>query len=97
MRYRVKKDKQVRKKAVKSEELLNCLRFLRSFCIIPEETRFRLFSAFDKKGGSGIRIVNRCTKTGVSRSVYRDYRVSRQTLRLAFLGGTIVGIRKSSW
>lgn len=49
------------------------------------------------KNSSITRIHNRCTKTGRSRGVYRDFKLSRISLRLSCLNGDFPGITKSSW
>lgn len=46
---------------------------------------------------SATRIHNRCTETGRSRAIYRDFKVSRIYFRLKALDGQFAGITKSSW
>lgn len=49
------------------------------------------------KNSSAIRIKNRCILTGRSRSIYRQYGLSRIQLRELASYGLLPGIKKSSW
>ncbi len=49
------------------------------------------------KNASPVRLVNRCTMTGRSRSYYRKFGISRLVFREMALKGEIPGIKKSSW
>lgn len=44
-----------------------------------------------------VRIHNRCVISGRSKSIYRDFKISRIVLRNFALNGLIPGILKSSW
>jgi ribosomal protein S14 len=50
-----------------------------------------------KQQTSRARVYTQCAYTGRSRSVYRDFRLSRIQLRLWFYTGILPGVRKSSW
>jgi len=49
------------------------------------------------KDSSKIRIKNRCVLTNRSKSVYRDFKISRIMLRNLANNGLLAGIVKSSW
>lgn len=49
------------------------------------------------KNASPVRLNNRCTMTGRSRSYYRKFGISRLVFREMALKGEIPGIKKSSW
>jgi len=49
------------------------------------------------KNASPVRLKNRCSMTGRSRSYYRKFGVSRLVFREMALRGEIPGIKKSSW
>ena len=49
------------------------------------------------RNASPVRLKNRCTMTGRSRSYYRKFGISRLVFREMALKGEIPGIRKSSW
>ncbi len=49
------------------------------------------------RNASPVRLVNRCTMTGRSRSYYRKFGISRLVFREMALRGEIPGIKKSSW
>lgn len=49
------------------------------------------------RNASPVRLMNRCTMTGRSRSYYRKFGVSRLVFREMALKGEIPGIKKSSW
>ena len=49
------------------------------------------------KNASPVRLMNRCSMTGRSRSYYRKFGVSRLVFREMALRGEIPGIKKSSW
>jgi small subunit ribosomal protein S14 len=47
--------------------------------------------------GSKVRVTNRCILTGRSKSVHRQFKISRIALRNLASMGLISGVRKSSW
>lgn len=49
------------------------------------------------RNASPVRLMNRCTMTGRSRSYYRKFGISRLVFREMALKGEIPGIKKSSW
>ena len=49
------------------------------------------------RNASPVRLKNRCTMTGRSRSYYRKFGISRLVFREMALKGEIPGIKKSSW
>lgn len=49
------------------------------------------------KNASKVRIKNRCIITGRSKSVYKDFRLSRFMFRELALSGRLPGVKKSSW
>jgi small subunit ribosomal protein S14 len=65
----------------------------------PMEDRFQAVLKLSElpKNSSKIRLRNRCTLTGRSRSVYRKFKLSRSALRLLALRGELPGVTKSSW
>ena len=44
-----------------------------------------------------VRFTRRCQKTGVSRSVYRKFKLNRISFRQMALEGLLPGVTKSSW
>ncbi len=66
--------------------------------LTPEE-RFnaRLKLAELPRGASPVRQRNRCVLTGLSRGVYRKFKLSRISLRELASTGQIPGMVKSSW
>ncbi len=46
---------------------------------------------------SRTRVRNRCVITGRSRSVWRDFRISRIQLRKLAVEGLLMGVKKASW
>jgi small subunit ribosomal protein S14 len=49
------------------------------------------------KNSSPTRVINRCLLTGRSRSIDRDFKLSRICLRELAGSGSIPGLKKSSW
>jgi small subunit ribosomal protein S14 len=49
------------------------------------------------KKSSSTRVQNRCSWTGRSRGIYRNWKISRIVFREKALFGLIPGMRKSSW
>ncbi len=49
------------------------------------------------RNASPVRLKNRCSMTGRSRSYYRKFGISRLVFREMALKGEIPGIKKSSW
>lgn len=49
------------------------------------------------KNSSTVRLKNNCVLTGRSKSVYRQFKLSRIMFRELALKGLIYGIKKSSW
>ena len=63
-----------------------------------EEQREAIF-ALNKLSpdGSNVRNVRRCQKTGVSRAVYRKFKLNRIAFRELALQGMLPGVTKASW
>lgn len=47
--------------------------------------------------GSKTRLTRRCQETGVSRAVYRKFRLNRISFRKLALEGALPGVTKASW
>lgn len=59
---------------------------------------FSLKNSFSLHRNSSIsRVENKCILTGRSRSIYRDFRLSRMQLRHLASFGLLMGVKKSSW
>ena len=97
MRYSTLKDRLYRKEVSKREESRKTLRYVRWCCLLPGKRRYNANKRLDNLSGTPTKVVNRCVKTDVARSVYRDFKLSRQTLRESFLNGYIYGVKKGSW
>jgi ribosomal protein S14 len=66
---------------------------------LPNAVRNDYFFKLSKlpRNSSKTRIRNRCTITGRSRAVYKQFRVSRIVFRELATQGALCGIYKSSW
>jgi ribosomal protein S14 len=66
---------------------------------LPNAVRYDYFFKLSKlpRNSSKTRIRNRCTITGRSRAVYKQFRVSRIVFRELATQGALCGIYKSSW
>lgn len=67
--------------------------------LYPNSYRFKVanfLSSFPTKS-SFTKINNRCNLTARSRSVYKDFRISRLMFRKLALQGQLMGVKKSSW
>ena len=91
MRYLNFKDKRLRKLFVKQEINLYSKLYFRKFQKLP----FYLKN-FNFKGYRSC-IQNRCILSFRSRSVYKQFRLSRQFLRFNLSFGFITGFRKMGW
>ena len=49
------------------------------------------------KNSSKVRFTNRCWRTGRSRGVYKDFGLSRQSIRYFMEKGMLPGLIKASW
>ncbi len=49
------------------------------------------------RNSSGIRVRNRCWRTGRSRGIYKDFGLCRHMLREMAHMGLLPGVRKASW
>ena len=49
------------------------------------------------KNSARHRIKNRCILTNRSKSIYRDYKLSRIVIRKLALEGNLTGVKRSSW
>lgn len=94
------KDKRVRALVSKIELAKNCFRFFIRNAALSEKEKY-LVTAFcgvslKKLISLSMRTRNRCVITGRSGSVFRDFRVSRITLKDLASRGYLTGVRKSS-
>jgi ribosomal protein S14 len=66
---------------------------------IDKDIRLKYIHTLSKlpRNSSLIRVKNRCTLTGRSRSNYRYFRLSRISFRELALKGELPGVTKSSW
>jgi small subunit ribosomal protein S14 len=63
-----------------------------------EERRDAMFKlAAMPRDSAKVRRTNRCQKTGVSRAVYRKFRLNRIAFRELALQGMLPGVTKASW
>ena len=63
-----------------------------------EDRRAAMFKlASMPRDGSKCRYSRRCQKTGVSRAVYRKFRLNRIAFREMALAGMLPGVTKASW
>lgn len=90
----IKRQKLVEKYKIKRENLLLKLKNTKNF----SET-LNLQKKLQKLplNGTQNRLRNRCWKTGRSRSVFRDFGLSRHVLREMAHEGLLPGVTKSSW
>lgn len=66
---------------------------------LPKELRYKAYFILKNfsKNSSITRIRNRCVITNRSRSIYKNFKLSRLTFRNLANQGYLVGIRKASW
>jgi len=97
--YIVRKDIIKRNLFSKFEYKKRILKFMQQNMKLKNQERFGYSKALTQlpKNSSITRIRNRCIITGRSRSVYRDFRLTRMQLRSLAGFGLLMGVRKSSW
>jgi small subunit ribosomal protein S14 len=98
MKSLIYKDKLNRKNFSKNEKNFKLNKLIKKNDIIFDFQK--LFILYDKNiivNNIETRLKNRCTITGRSRSVSRDYRLSRIKFRELGREGFITGLKKSSW
>nr|WFG74040.1 30S ribosomal protein S14 [Cavernulicola chilensis] len=96
MSSKIKKDKKFRKNFSKTESLVYSLRKIKTQDSAPTNIKVQalkqLYNTFPLT-----RIKNRCIFSGRSRSVYRQFKISRILLREWALSGRLHGVKKSTW
>jgi small subunit ribosomal protein S14 len=99
MKYLINKDKKRRNLFKKYELKRLYLKYIIYNNNILKHIRINAMMLLNKlpKDSSSVRIHNRCIITGRSRSIYRDFKVSRIILRNYAHNGLLPGITKSSW
>jgi small subunit ribosomal protein S14 len=82
------------KYAIKRKELREALKAAPTI-----EEKFVISKKLERlpRNGMKIRVRNRCWVTGRSRSYYRDFGLSRHSLREMSHEGLLPGVTKSSW
>jgi small subunit ribosomal protein S14 len=99
MKYLINKDT-IKRNTFKKYELKRLyLKYIIYNNNIKKKIRINAMLLLNKfpKNSSYIRIKNRCIITGRSKSVYRDFKVSRMILRNLAHNGLLSGVIKSSW
>lgn len=99
MKYLINKDKKRRNLFKKYELKRLYLKYIIYNNNILKHIRINAMILLNKlpKDSSSVRIHNRCIITGRSRSIYRDFKISRIILRNYAHNGSLPGITKSSW
>jgi len=100
MKYSQYKDNIIRQKFKKFEYKKRILKtILYSSFVTNQYSKSRAMILLNKlpRSSSIVRIRNRCVLTGRSRSVYRDFKISRIMLKELALNGLMPGVTKSSW
>lgn len=66
---------------------------------LPDSYRFKInnFISTFPRNCSKTRLNNRCVLTARSKSIYKDFRLSRLQFRKLALQGKLIGIKKSSF
>ncbi len=93
------------KKNLKKEKLIlkyKQKRFFLSKKILETSSFFKKLKFQKKlqelpKNSSKIRLKLRCWRTGRSRGIYKDFRLSKQSLRYLMERGMVPGLIKASW
>jgi ribosomal protein S14 len=99
MRYLPPKDNRRRNNFKKSELDSVVFKTLKNNYYINKILRPRIdgFFFYTFRNFNKTYIVNRCTITGRSGSVYKDFRVSRLQIRDMLSKGEFFGLKKSTW
>lgn len=63
----------------------------------PLSLRLKTQQTLNKLSGTQIKIKNRCAVSGRSRSIYRQFKLSRLLIKELSSYGLLPGVRKSSW
>jgi len=98
MKSLIYKDKVNRKKFFQNEKIFNLEKSIKKNNIVLNFQKFSLL--LDKKfqiDSNETKLKNRCTLTGRSKSITRNYRLSRIIFRELGREGFIAGLKKSSW
>nr|YP_010165740.1 ribosomal protein S14 [Imasa heleensis]QRR29753.1 ribosomal protein S14 [Imasa heleensis] len=99
MKYIISKDN-IKRRRFKSKEL-NCLLYkyiIQNLNIESNIRNFSMFKLMKANNKSSITMLNnRCTLTGTSKSVSREFGISRVKLRELSLAGCVTGVVKSTW
>lgn len=101
MRQRfVNKDRKSRTALANTESKRLALRYIVGSDLFSESARKlaqQRLHRLSRGNGKLTRLTNYCVLSGRSRSVYKDFRLSRIKFREMALSGNIYGVTKSSW
>ncbi len=99
MRAKIEKDRKKRVTVKKFEKKRNELKSIIYNDSYPNEERLRALQKLRDlpRDGAACRVKNRGVLTGRSKSVYRDFKISRILLRKKGLEGFLPGTSKASW
>lgn len=99
MKFKIFKDKNQRLNVKNFEKKRKILLFLQKNLFLKKEINFMASILLTKLNNITIknRIKNRCILTGVSKSISRDYKLSRISLKYLIFFKKIPGITKYYW
>lgn len=99
MKTSLYKDKNKRKYYILNEQKTYLMKSLIKNLQKSKKFRLKVFTKLQSKSfyGSITKLHNRCTLTGRSKSVYRDFKMSRLMFRKYASQGKLASIRKASW
>jgi len=99
MKNLIQRDKNRRKLNVLHEEKRLALKTIIYNRNLPKNIRWRACLELSDlpRNSSKIRLSNRCIITGRTKSIHRNYRISRICLRNLGNSGDICGFKKSAW
>lgn len=84
----------IKKYLIKRKKLKNALKLTKS---IDEKLIIQLKLQKLPRNSAPVRLHNRCNVSGRGKAFYRDFQLSRNTLREFALKGLLPGVIKSSW
>ena len=93
------RDKIIRRSFFKKESLKLALKFLYLNRRLPVQYRWKVLFLLKNLSlkNSPFKIKNRCVQTGRSKSVIRNFRLSRISFRERAVFGQLLGVVKKSW
>lgn len=99
MKKLVKKDIKLRKLFKKNELKRLYLKSLTQNQQLSNNVRFKAQLALSNlsKNSSKFRIKNRCSITGRPKAIFKQFKMSRITLKDLALNGSVPGLKKISW